>query len=301
MHSPSIACGTHTMADKMIDRDVALVLRDRDQRLSETTSVTHVSQSTSMSQAMSSSMTAKQNFGWRTTTLRVGQAGWTTTSSSSNSSPIYLADSVRALLDHLPRNVIDGWEDLGEIFTGNFQGMYIWPSNPLNLKSCRQKLGESLRGYIWRFSRKCHEILREPDADVISAFCSAQLAEPWCMNSAGTSRTPPRSYLILLPSTPLVRRRSEPSLLWAMEKWSLVTTGQHCPKAPTKARRKMLRAARRGKSNAPDGSLSQPVETMMTRKQTAPTKSMLQPPSAISSARRGSQKTILRNFSKRPV
>jgi hypothetical protein len=34
--------------------------------------------------------------------------------------PIYLADSARAWLDHLTRNVIDSWEDLWEIFTGNF-------------------------------------------------------------------------------------------------------------------------------------------------------------------------------------
>jgi hypothetical protein len=34
--------------------------------------------------------------------------------------PIYLADSARAWLDHLPRNVIDSWDDLLEIFTENF-------------------------------------------------------------------------------------------------------------------------------------------------------------------------------------
>jgi hypothetical protein len=34
--------------------------------------------------------------------------------------PIYLADSATAWLDHLPRNVINSWEDLWEIFTGNF-------------------------------------------------------------------------------------------------------------------------------------------------------------------------------------
>jgi hypothetical protein len=34
--------------------------------------------------------------------------------------PIYLADSARAWMDHLPRNIIDSWDDLQEIFTGNF-------------------------------------------------------------------------------------------------------------------------------------------------------------------------------------
>jgi hypothetical protein len=34
--------------------------------------------------------------------------------------PIYLADTARAWLDHLPRNSIECWEGLREIFTGNF-------------------------------------------------------------------------------------------------------------------------------------------------------------------------------------
>jgi hypothetical protein len=53
--------------------------------------------------------------------------------------PIYLANTSKAYLDHLPRNLIDCWEDIKEIFTGNFQGTYIRPGNPCNLKGCRQK------------------------------------------------------------------------------------------------------------------------------------------------------------------
>jgi hypothetical protein len=33
---------------------------------------------------------------------------------------IYLADPAKAWLGHLPRNMIDSWEDLREIFTHNF-------------------------------------------------------------------------------------------------------------------------------------------------------------------------------------
>jgi hypothetical protein len=33
---------------------------------------------------------------------------------------IYLADTSRDWLDHLPKNSIDCWEDLKEIFTSNF-------------------------------------------------------------------------------------------------------------------------------------------------------------------------------------
>jgi hypothetical protein len=39
--------------------------------------------------------------------------------------PIYLADSTRAWLEHLPRNIIDNWEDIKENFTGNFQATYV--------------------------------------------------------------------------------------------------------------------------------------------------------------------------------
>jgi hypothetical protein len=57
--------------------------------------------------------------------------------------PIYLADSARAWLDHLPRNVIDGWEDLMEIFISNFEGKYVWSNNPSELMSCLKESGES--------------------------------------------------------------------------------------------------------------------------------------------------------------
>jgi hypothetical protein len=47
---------------------------------------------------------------------------------------IYLADMARAWLNYLPRNSIDYWKDLKEIFTGNFQGTYVRPGNPRDLK-----------------------------------------------------------------------------------------------------------------------------------------------------------------------
>jgi hypothetical protein len=59
-----------------------------------------------------------------------------------------------------------------KIFTVNFQGTYVQPSNPWDMKSCQQEAGESFQDYIRRFSRKCHELLRVADADVISVFWS---------------------------------------------------------------------------------------------------------------------------------
>jgi hypothetical protein len=48
--------------------------------------------------------------------------------------PIYLVDTTIAWPNHLPRNMIDCREDLKEFFTGNFQGTYVWLSNPWDLK-----------------------------------------------------------------------------------------------------------------------------------------------------------------------
>jgi hypothetical protein len=88
-HSPSTSCGTRTVEDVMTGRDVASVLRHWGQRRSEATCMMHVSQSIFGCQAMSSCTMAKPSlsFGWRTTSLCVGQAGRTRTCLSSSSSP----------------------------------------------------------------------------------------------------------------------------------------------------------------------------------------------------------------------
>jgi hypothetical protein len=49
---------------------------------------------------------------------------------------IYLANTARAWLYHLSRNLIDCWEDLTEIYTGMFHGTYVWPGNPWDVKGC---------------------------------------------------------------------------------------------------------------------------------------------------------------------
>jgi hypothetical protein len=50
--------------------------------------------------------------------------------------PIYLADTARAWLNHMPRNSIECWEGLREIFTGNFQGTYQQSGSHWDLKGC---------------------------------------------------------------------------------------------------------------------------------------------------------------------
>jgi hypothetical protein len=87
--------------------------------------------------------------------------------------PIYLADTSRSWLYHLPNDSIDGWEDLKEVFTGNLKGIYVRPGNLWDLKGCRQKHADSLCYYIWGFSQKGHKLPKICDADVISAFWSS--------------------------------------------------------------------------------------------------------------------------------
>jgi hypothetical protein len=66
--------------------------------------------------------------------------------------PLYLADSARTWLEHLPPNEIRCWANLKEIFVGNFQGTYVRPGNPWDLMNYRQKPDETLHEYIRRFS-----------------------------------------------------------------------------------------------------------------------------------------------------
>jgi hypothetical protein len=67
-------------------------------------------------------------------------------------------------------HIIDSWDDLGDIFTDNFQGTYVHPGNLWELKGYWQKPGKSLWDYIRRFSQKCNELRSVADADVISMF-----------------------------------------------------------------------------------------------------------------------------------
>ena len=58
------------------------------------------------------------------------------------------------------------------VFVGNFQGTYVRPGNSWDLKGCRQKPDESLRDFIQRFSKKCTELPRVGDSEIVQAFLS---------------------------------------------------------------------------------------------------------------------------------
>jgi hypothetical protein len=84
--------------------------------------------------------------------------------------PLFLSDTAQAWLEHLPPGQISNWDDLVQAFAGNFQGTYVRPGNSWDLRSCRQQPRESLRDYIWRFSKQRIELPNVTDSDVIGAF-----------------------------------------------------------------------------------------------------------------------------------
>jgi hypothetical protein len=59
------------------------------------------------------------------------------------------------------------------MFEGNFKGTYMRPDNSWDLRSCKQKPGESLRDYIQHFSKQRTELPNITDSDVIMAFLSS--------------------------------------------------------------------------------------------------------------------------------
>jgi hypothetical protein len=47
--------------------------------------------------------------------------------------PLFLSDTARAWLEHLPPGQISNWDDLVQAFAGNFQGTYVRPGNSWDL------------------------------------------------------------------------------------------------------------------------------------------------------------------------
>jgi hypothetical protein len=77
-------------------------------------------------------------------------------------------ESAGAWIEHLPVGCINSWGFLRRTFIGNFQGTYVRPGNSLDLRNCRQKVGETLHEYIHHFSRQCTDLPDVKNANVIS-------------------------------------------------------------------------------------------------------------------------------------
>jgi hypothetical protein len=84
--------------------------------------------------------------------------------------PLHLTDSARMWLEHLLASQIHNWDDLVRTFMGNFLGTYVRPGNSWDLCACTQKLGESLRDFIRRFSKRCTELPSVAQSEIVHAF-----------------------------------------------------------------------------------------------------------------------------------
>jgi hypothetical protein len=51
--------------------------------------------------------------------------------------PLYLGDSARTWLEHLPRDKINDWTDLRRVFVGNFEGTNMHPGKQWELRNCK--------------------------------------------------------------------------------------------------------------------------------------------------------------------
>jgi hypothetical protein len=57
--------------------------------------------------------------------------------------PLYLGDSARTWLEHLPRDKINDWIDLCGVCVGNFQGTYMRPGKQWELHNYKQQPGRA--------------------------------------------------------------------------------------------------------------------------------------------------------------
>jgi hypothetical protein len=84
--------------------------------------------------------------------------------------PLHLTDLAQTWLEHLPASQIHNWDDLVCTFVGNFQGTYVRPGNSWDLCACTQKLGESLRDFIRRFSKHCTELPSVAQFEIVHTY-----------------------------------------------------------------------------------------------------------------------------------
>jgi hypothetical protein len=66
--------------------------------------------------------------------------------------PIALTGTAWSWLMNLPEGTLDSWLEPCRQFTTNFENAYARSSNETDLHAIEQRLGESLRSFIQRFS-----------------------------------------------------------------------------------------------------------------------------------------------------
>jgi hypothetical protein len=84
--------------------------------------------------------------------------------------PVALTGTAQSWLMNLPEGTLDSWPELCRQFTANFESAYARPGNETDLHAIQQRLGESLRSFIQRFSQVHNIIPRISNASVVVAF-----------------------------------------------------------------------------------------------------------------------------------
>ncbi|CAN6324043.1 unnamed protein product [Urochloa humidicola] len=104
--------------------------------------------------------------------------------------PVMLTKECRNWLGGLPRDSINSWERLTELFTSNYHDMWERPGSKRLLGQLRRCKNKTLREFIQRFSEKRNSISFMDERDVITAFhrgiANGTLINRW-------TRKPPRT------------------------------------------------------------------------------------------------------------
>jgi hypothetical protein len=174
--------------------------------------------------------------------------------------PLFLSDTARAWLEHLPPGQISNWDDLVQAFASNFQGMYVRPGNSWDLRSCRQQPGESLWDYIRRFSKQRTELPNITDSDVIGAF----LAGTTCHDLVGKlgRKTPTRASELMDIATKFASGQEAVEAIFRKDKQPQSRPPEDVPETSTqRGAKKKGKKKRKRNATPPTRILSLPPST----------------------------------------
>jgi hypothetical protein len=174
--------------------------------------------------------------------------------------PLFLSDTARAWLEHLPLGQISNWDDLVQAFADNFQGTYVRPGNSWDLRSCRQQPRESLRDYIRRFSMQRTELPNVTDSDVIGAF----LVGTTCRDLVSKlgRKTPTRASELMDIATKFSSGHEAVEAIFRKDKQPRAASRKMSPRRPLSAApRKRARRSRNRNATPPTRTLSPPLST----------------------------------------
>jgi hypothetical protein len=173
---------------------------------------------------------------------------------------LFLSDTARAWLKHLPPGQISNWDDLVQAFASNFQGTYVHHGNSWDLRSCRQQPGESLRDYIQRFSKQRTELPNVTDSDVIGAFLAGTTYRD--LVSKLGRKTPTRASELMDIATKFASGQQAVEAIFRKDKQPRAASRKMSPRRPLSvAPRRKARISRKRNATPPTRTLSPPLST----------------------------------------